>query len=139
MQALNQFLDKDIVRQAQLLHMLTLSLTSRLPLPAATHCWVAGIRDHTLIVITDSANWVVPIRYQQFEILKQLNSEFQQNLKRLRVKVSSPTYRATNPINKPILSSQNAQHLTSVAGAIDDQDLKAALLRLASRAKQTLP
>lgn len=136
MQPLIQLLGKDIIRQARFLHMLTLSLRSRLPELAVEHCWVAGIRDHTLVVITDSANWVVPIRYQQFELLKQINSEFQQNLKRLRIKVSNPTYRVKNPTNRPALSSQNARQLTSLAATIDDQGLKTALLRLASRAKR---
>ena len=136
MQAIHQLLDKDIIKQAQFLHMVTLSLRSRLPAPAAKHCWAAGIRDQTLVVITDSANWVIPIRYQQFELLKQLNSEFQQNLKRVRIKVSNPIYRAKNPTSRPIMSTQSALQLTSVASTIDDQGLRTALLRLADRAKR---
>jgi hypothetical protein len=117
--------------------MLTLSLRSRLPDPGAQHCWVGGIHDHTLVIVTDSANWAVPIRYQQFELLKQINSEFQQNLKRLRIRVSNPTYREKSPANRPALSSQSAQQLASVAATIDDQGLKTALLRLASRVNQS--
>jgi hypothetical protein len=134
MQSVKQFLDKDIVKQAKFLHLVTLSLRSRLPALSAEHCWAAAMRDHTLVVVTDSANWVIPIRYQQFELLKQLNSEFQQNLKQIRIKVSSPLYRAKNPIDRPTLSRHNAQQLTSVASTIDDKGLKSALLRLAKRA-----
>ena len=137
MQTINQLLDKQITKKAQFLHLVTLSLRSRLPTPSAEHCWAGGIRDNTLVVITDSANWVVPIRYQQFELLKQINSDFQKDLKRLKIKVSNPKYRsrAVIPTNLPTLSVLNAQQLTSVAATIDDQELRTALLHLASRAK----
>ena len=139
MQSISQLLNKDIIKQAKFLHLVTLSLRSMLNTPVAEHCWAAGMQDHTLVVVTDSANWVIPIRYQQFEILKQLNSEFRQDLKRIRIKVSNPPYTSNIRPNRPKLSSQSAQQLTSVASNIDDKALGSALLRLASRAKFPSP
>ena len=139
MHSVSQLLDKGIIKQAKFLHLVTLSLRSRLPAPAAEHCWAAGMQDRTLVVVTDSANWVVPIRYQQFELLKQLNSEFRQNLNRIRIKVSHPSHSTKKPIDRPKLSRQNALQLTSVASTIDDKGLKSALLHLASRAKCSSP
>lgn len=142
MHLLNRYLDKELLQQAQLLHAVTLSIRTRLPHPAAEHCWAGSMRDDTLVIITDSGHWVVPIRYQQHELLKQLNSEFRfelrQTLKRMRIKVATPTGSVKKRTRKPTLSTQNAQLLASTASGITDPDLKAALQHLATRAKRTL-
>lgn len=135
MQQINRYLDKDLIRQAQFLHVLTESLRSRLPITVGAHCWAGGIRDNTLVVITDSANWTIPIRYQQYELLKQINSEFQKNLKRVKIKVVNIAYQREKPANRPSISVQSAQHLASIASTMQDSGLKSALLRLSKRSK----
>ncbi|MEN8128696.1 MAG: DciA family protein [Pseudomonadota bacterium] len=135
MQQINRYIDQDLIRQAQFLHVLTQSLRLRLPVTVRAHCWAGGIRDNTLVVITDSANWAVPIRYQQYELLKQLNTEFQQNLKRVKIKVTNIAYQRKKPANRPSISLQSAQHLASTASTMQDSELKSALLRLSKRCK----
>lgn len=135
MQQIDRYLDQDLIRQAQFLHVLTQSLRSRLPATVSAHCWAGGIRDHTLVVITDSANWALPIRYQQYELLKQLNTEFQQNLTQVKIKVANITYQREKPANRPNISLQSAQHLASTASTMQDSGLKSALLRLSKRCK----
>ena len=91
------------------------------------------------MIITDSGNWVVSIRYQQHELLKQLNCEFRgelrNTLKRMKIKVAALPVREQKPTCKLSLSKQNAQYLASAAAAITDPDLRAALLQLAMRGK----
>ena len=145
MQPLNHFIDPAMIKHAQFLHALTMSVRTRLPASVAEHCWVGGIRDDTLVVITNSGNRTIPIRYQQHELLKLLNSEFRtdlkQTLKRLKIKVTASQRSlaanipvgAKNPISQAPLSKQTAQHLLSVAADVADSELRSALLKLASR------
>ena len=141
MHPLNQYINKDLLRHARLLHAMTLSISTKLPDPVADHCWVGGINGETLVIITDSGNWVVSVRYQQHELLKQLNCEFRselgQTLKRVKIKVSVFLRSEKKPTRKPSLSMQNAQLLASTASNINDPDIRGALLHLAMRGKPT--
>lgn len=80
MQSLKTLLDGNLVRQAQLFEAMTKSLRRHLPTEAATHCWIGGTRDQTLVVITDSASFTVAAHYRQHEILHEINSEFRADL-----------------------------------------------------------
>ena len=145
MQPLNRFIDPAMIKHAQFLHALTMSVRTRLPASVAEHCWVGGIHGDTLVVITNSGNRTIPIRYQQHELLKLLNSEFRtdlkQALKRLKVKVTAPQESintkapvgAKKPISQPSFTKQTALHLLSVASDVADSELRSALLKLASR------
>jgi hypothetical protein len=135
MRQLKRYLDRDLLKQAQFLNELTQSLRSIFPTQVADHCWAGGIRDRTLVLITNSANWVVPIRYQQYEILKLVNSEFQQNLNRLKIKVVNISYSLKNPTSALKISEQSAKQIASTASSIHDPGLRSALFRLARRGK----
>lgn len=139
MQTLNRYFNKDLLKHAHFLQTVTLSIRTRFSNTAAKHCWVGGINDETLVIVTDSANWVIPIRYQQHELLKQLNCEFRnelhQQLKRIKIKVSFP--QKTPVVRRPQLSLSipSARILASTAAGINDPELRALLLRLAKRAE----
>ena len=70
---------------------LTASVHSRLSLKLREHCQVIGIIDNTLLIIADNAESASCLRYQQHELLKQVNEEFAGTvsapLKRLKIKV----------------------------------------------------
>jgi hypothetical protein len=149
MQPLNRFIDPAIIKHAKFLRALTMSVRTRLPASVAEHCWVGGIRGDTLVIITNSGNRAIPIRYQQHELLKLLNSEFRtdlkQALKRLKIKVTAPQASLAaktplgvkNPISPSPLTKHNAQQLLSVASDIADSELRSALLNLANRHQAT--
>jgi hypothetical protein len=151
MQPLNRFIDPAIITHAEFLRALTMSVRTRLPASVAEHCWVGGIRGDTLVVVTNSGNRTIPLRYQQHELLKLLNSEFQTDLKRalkrLKIIVTASQALLTltmktpgggkNPISPAPLTTQNARQLLSVASAIADSELRSALLKLASRRQAT--
>lgn len=138
MDHLNKFLDPGLIHQARFVQTATAALRRGLPSAAAQHCWVGRIRDNALVVITDSSTWVVSIRYQQHELLKQLNAEFcaelQQPLTRLKIKVRASPTATQKPLSRPRISPDSSRHLLSAAAGIGDPDLRAALERLARRA-----
>ncbi|MGI9304011.1 MAG: DciA family protein [Gammaproteobacteria bacterium] len=139
MRPLGEYIDQRLTEQAHLCERLTLSVRSRLPSPLAEHCWVGTCDGETLRLLTDSSAWTVSLRYQQREILKQVNAEFREELKiplkKLRVIVTTPevppTEAARRPHRRP--SPGNADSLVSVAHGVADENLRAALLRLAGR------
>ncbi len=141
MHPLNQYLNIELLRHARLLDAMTLCIRTKLPYPVANHCWAGGLNGETLVIVTDSGNWVVSIRYQQYELLKQLNCEFRgelvETLKRMKIKVAALTLPRNKKqiTRKPSLSKQNARLLASTASGINDPDLGVALLQLAMRGK----
>ncbi len=137
MKPVKTLIKPELIHKARFHHQLTISARSRLPAPLAAHFWVGGYSGRTLIVVTDSSHWATPIRYQQHELLKQINEEFGAQLKetliRLKIKVVSGTYGDKKPINRPVLSHSNARQLASLASTIADPELKSALQSLAKR------
>ena len=141
MHQFKHYLDSQLSQRARLLQSLTLSVRSRIAPLVAEHCWVAGVHNDTLVILTDSGNWAVSIRYQQHEILKWLNAEYhlelEQTLKRLKLKVISLPSGGKNTISKPRLSQSSAQLIASAADAIQDRGLRFALRRLADHGEST--
>ena len=147
MQSIYRYVNAHIVAHARFLYSLTLSIRSKLPPSIANHCWTGGIYGDTLTIVTDGASWGVKARYQQYEILKQINTEFrsdlQTELRRIKIKVANiqePTTtgrsaRVKKPISRPVLSRKNAQLLTATAVNSSDSEIKSALLKLANRAR----
>lgn len=76
MKRLGSNLDPALLERARLLERMTASARSRLPPHLAEHCWVGTYENASLTLITDNAAFTTPIRYQQQEIIKQLNEEF---------------------------------------------------------------
>ena len=141
MRPFKHYLDHKLIQRSRLLQTLTHSARSRISPAVAEHCWVAGIHDNVLVVLTDSSSWAVAIRYQQHEILKLINSEYrmelEQTLKRLKIKVVSLPNGRKKTISKPRLSGSSAYLIAAAADTIRDPGLRAALKRLAQHGKTT--
>lgn len=137
MQTLKSFLNESLVRQARLFQTMTDSLRLQLPAEVAEHCWVGGIRDRVLVVVTDSASFGTLAYYQQHEILKRINSDFRMELPapltRLKTRITKQAPQTRLPSQRPRLSADNARGLACAAMNIDDPGLKSALLKLARR------
>ena len=137
MQKLSSYIGNDLQKKAKLLHRLTLSIRVLLPAKLAGHCWVAGINNRTLTVITDDPSRASLIRFQQHEILKQLNQELSPtvkeylNQKKIRIGGSA---KSVEPQAKHLsLSNPSVQLLKECANSIEDGELKEALQHLAKR------
>ncbi len=137
MQRLKSLLDHGLVRQARLFQAMTERMRLHLPAKVAEHCWVGGIRERVLVVVTDNASFSTLVHYQQHEILKRINSDFRAELPaplvKLKAKVAKLPPTPRNPLPRPSLSADNARGLARVAKDIGDPELKSALNRLAQR------
>jgi hypothetical protein len=136
-QSLKALLNDNLLRQARLFEAMTESLRMSLPPALAAHCWVGGIRDRVLVVITDSANFTIAVHYQQHEILKRINGRFRAELSapliKLKTKVAKVPTTPKLPLQPPQLSAENGRTLAAAAAHIIDPDLRSALTRLARR------
>ena len=105
MRPIHSLIDTKLLNRTQNIQSLTNSLHSRLSLALRQHCWVIDVIGNTLVIITDNAERATTIRYQQHELLKQINEEFTGSLdvpvRRMRVKVDCNLSTLTNPINSP--------------------------------------
>ena len=137
MQKLSSYISVDLLKRAKLLHRLTLSLRMQLPKDLASHCWVANIDNRTLTIITDDPSRASIIRFQQREILKQLNQELsltvKEYLNQIKVKIGSITSGGNRPISAGNLSSNIANHINQCAKDIKDLELQKAMQKLAQR------
>jgi hypothetical protein len=137
MNTLRSFFNAGLLRQASLLEAMTSRLRLHLPTQIAQHCWVGGVRNRTLVVITDSASFAVAAYYRQHDILKRINADFQTDLPapliRLKTKVAKRPSATKKPWARPTLSTDNARGIKSVAVNIADSELKSALNKLARR------
>lgn len=140
MQKFTSYISADLQKKAQLLHRLTLSIRMQLPGDLANHCWVAGIDNRTLTIVTDDPNRASVIRFQQREILKQLNQELsltvKEYLNQIKVKISSVIGGVNHPTKTEKLSSNSARHIERCSRDIKDLELQKAMRRLAKRGQE---
>ena len=138
MQKFTSYISVDLQKKAKLLHRLTLSIRMQLPGDLANHCWVAGIDNRTLTIVTDDPSRASVIRFQQREILKQLNQELsltvKEYLNQIKVKISSVIGGVNRPIKAGFLSPDSAHHIECCSRDIKDLELQKAMQRLAQRA-----
>ena len=91
MQPIRSFISSDTLIRVKNIQSLTASVHSRLSLKLREHCWVIGITGNKLLIIVNNAESASCLRYQQHELLKQVNEEFAGTLsaplRRLKVKV----------------------------------------------------
>ena len=91
MRPIRSLISSEIQTRAKTIQSMTASVHSRLAQNLREHCWVIGVIGNKLVMITDNAERATRLRYQQHELLKQVNEEFSNTLnvplRRLRVKV----------------------------------------------------
>ncbi len=108
-----------------------------LPAELASHCWVANIGDRTLTIITDNPSQASLVRFQQYEILKQLNQELgltvREYLNRIKIKIRKADGDLKLPTPTQTLSDYGARHIKECADHVEDSALKEALQHLAKR------
>ena len=102
MRPIHSLIDSKLLNRTQNIQSLTNSLRSRLSSELRQHCWVIDIIGNALIIITDNAERATIIRYQQHELLKQINEEFSEILdvpvRRMKVKVDCNLSTLSNAI-----------------------------------------
>ncbi len=140
MQKFSSYITSDLQKKAKLLHRLTLSIRMQLPEDLARHCWVASIDNRTLTIVTDDPSRASIIRFQQREILKQLNQELsltvKEYLNQIKVKICNSISGINQPTKAHNLTPESADTIKRSAKDIKDLELKKALEKLASRGSQ---
>ena len=103
MRPIRSLIDTKYLTKARFTDTLTASIRSRLSTELRHHCWVADITGNCLIVVTDRAEHATILRYQQHELVKQINEEFTSSLsmpvRRLKVKVDYKLANLTKQLN----------------------------------------
>lgn len=91
MRPIQSLIDKRYAAKSAFLHSLTESVRSRVPSDLRAFVWVADIDHDCIIIATDLAERATMLRYQQHEIVKQINEEFKgkliKPLRRIKTKV----------------------------------------------------
>ena len=112
----------------------------QLPATQARHCWVASIDNRTLTIITDDPGQASLLRFQQYEILKQLNQELglavKKYLNRLKIKIRKAMGEPKQPVPATPLTDYAARHIKECAEHVQDHDLREALQRLARQGRK---
>ena len=120
LQPIQALISPELLSKAAIFRKMTDSMRSRLSGELAPFCWVAEVRDSTLVVVTDQAERATHLRYQQHEILKQINEEFHKDLKkplrRLRTKIDYACSDHLAVKEKKVHSSRlkNREHCTKL-------------------------
>lgn len=122
--------------QAMRLGRLQALVDEQLEATAREHCRVASWREGCLLLLTSNGHWATRLHYQQRRLLRQLQAlpEFVGLLK-IQIKVRPPSTQTHHVARTAELSSAAAESLHSAAEGISDPKLRAALERLASKAK----
>ena len=137
MQKLSTYIGSKLHNKAKFLHRLTLSLRMLLPSELAGHCWVASIQDRTVTIVTNDPSRASLIRFQQREILKQLNQELgltvKEYLNRIKIRITNVASGIEPPTKPMSLSKSSAQLIDECAKTIKDKGLQEALVSLSKR------
>ena len=152
MKAINDQLDPKFVSQAKKLTQITQLLHNILPIECRNHVQVANIRQQILMLITDSPVWTTRLRQLSPQILHYISensSKFSacfgdahtnkrhiihhiQISTRYHTKKYNNSQAFAKKMHKPELSQNTATLLSQSANSIEHQQLKTALLKLAS-------
>ena len=91
MRPIQSLIDKRYVAKTAFLNSVTESVRSRISSDLRQYVWVADIDQDCIIIVTDLAERATMLRYQQHEIVKQINEEFKgklmRPLRRIKTKV----------------------------------------------------
>lgn len=91
MRPIHTLIDTKFLTKARYITNLTHSVRSRLSPELRDFCWVVDIIGNCLIIVTDRPEHATVLRYQQHELLKQINEEFTSSLsvpvRRIKIKV----------------------------------------------------
>jgi hypothetical protein len=104
--------------------------------PLKHHCYIANIRDDTVVIAADSPAWLTQLRYQAPKILAYIKQEIGlEQIRKLHFKVILTNDIPDTQSMQPKMSQQAALVLRQTAESLGDPDLKAAFRRLAQQPK----
>ena len=142
MKPINEQISSKFIAQARKLDQYTRILHQILPIECRNHVQIANIRQQNLMLITDSPVWTTRLRQLCPQILQFLRENTAENGQIIHHIQISTRYQSNNAKeqkasakknrHKPSISEKTANLLSQSANSINDQQLKKALLRVAS-------
>lgn len=136
---------RNVQQRATALLKLNTAVRSLLPTQLKPHCRVANYRNNVLILETDSANWLMGLRYEQSKLLSTLRMDILPSLASIDIKINpswqinvigiaQPNQSTSEPARK--ISPQTALHLKELANHCPER-LRQKLERLAALAGES--
>lgn len=125
---------RQVIAHAKQLELLQPILQSCLSAAAASYCHLANYSNGRLVIIVDNAHWLTRLRYQQQQLIDRLRAHSQfAGLQRIQFRVRPTTVAqdGRQPQDRATISSAAKDCINSCAEVIEDEKLRAALLRLA--------
>ena len=106
MHPIRSLINEKYLQRVKNVQSLTASFHSRLPSNLHHHCWLVSLENNTLHIVTDSPERAAIIRYQQYEIIKQINEEFSLSLsmpiKKIKIKIDYGLQKITSDTNQKV-------------------------------------
>lgn len=148
MKPINEQINANILLQAKKLSKFTHLLHNILPIECRNHVQVANIRNQNLMLITDSPVWTTRLRQLSPQILQYIqenstDSGQSQIIHHVQISTryhstdnDTPATAAKKNLHKPEISEKTATLLSQSANSISHQQLKKALLKIASHSKK---
>lgn len=133
MRSIDQFLDSQITEKKLLLEKLNAIILPLLPEVSRSHIKTTSYNqaNQELVLIVDSPVWAARLRTQHKIISSRLKKELNFPVNSFKIKFQQPEKRKTKAkISKPSLSMDSASIIRQTANSIEDEELKASLLRL---------
>lgn len=117
--------------QARILQHLQKALQAALPPELAQHCHVAALDQGVLTLHTDSPAWAARLRFLTADLLKiAADNRTANRVHTIRVKARPPETKPQTARPGPKMSPQTARFLRDMADSLEDDELRASLLRL---------
>ena len=136
MHSIDQYLSQQIADKKLLIDQLNAAILPLLPVSCQNHVTASNFSCNELTLIADSPVWAARLRTQQKQIISAINQQLKLPVSSINIRFKQPEAikaKAVKPA--PILSQQSSDLIEKTANSITDEELKAALLRLAQNAK----
>ncbi len=107
------------------------------PIQIQPHIKACVINHKKLLIYVDSAVWATQLRFCHAQIKEAINSQSQETVHHIRIRIASPTpYRLEKKAKKTIPSVENINLIHDNATALTESKLKNALLKLSDTLQQ---
>jgi len=129
-------LSAQIAEKKQLIDRLNSAILPLLPANCRNHVTASNFSNNTLTLIADSPVWAARLRMQQKQIISTIKQQLNLPINSINFRFQQPeTVKVREKKAAPSLSQQSSKIIEQTADSVDNEALKAALLRLAQHVK----
>jgi hypothetical protein len=132
-----------ILNKLKELHALHKILATYLDTKLASRCAVSNLEENCLTVVTESALWATPLRFQIPNLIEKLRQHTElSDLAKIICKIRPAQHKPKPPDTQterlaPRLSAQTAELISASAATINDEKLQAVMLNIAKHTRSS--